>query len=451
MKINSFLKTFSLFLISGIFFIACNRGEIEQKESIENFSINSNKINAIKKISFSDMIKTIPSGTVREDLKFYAKSLNGKGLEDYVIDTTLVKQIQYNEIGYSYTMKIIPISEYNPEEELYNLTISEFNGEVEQKIIKYDLADGKVVIDDSHAEVVYDTNKIRCQMYLEPCEYGYYHDDDVCIGTGQHIVISCTGTSDTTGGNPDTNGPTTPTGHDLDGNGGGSGGYPYEYFNSLTNQQISWLNSNGYISQNLQSYIQTHGSSTQILNFVKWAVNFFMQNPSITWEQFDAQFVKLPPPITPITDIVQFLSCFDIHQSANLTVYALKMFGGNGVGHAFISIKQGNNVRTFGFYPKLPFPSNTNGPGVFGNDSGHAFTYGWNAGTITPTQLQQIIADSYAFSNSDYNVLMNNCSDFANYVLQIAGQNCNASGVDTPNTIADLISNISQYTNGNAP
>lgn len=66
-------------------------------------------------------------------------------------------------------------------------------------------------------------------------------------------------------------------------------------------------------------------------------------------------------------------------------------------------------------------------------------------------QLQQIIADTIAFSNSDYNVLWNNCSDFVNYVLQIAGQNCNASGIDTPNTISDLISNIAQNTNGIAP
>lgn len=118
------------------------------------------------------------------------------------------------------------------------------------------------------------------------------------------------------------------------------------------------------------------------------------------------------------------------------------MFGGNGIGHAFISIKQGNNIRTFGFYPKLKFPANSNGPGIFGNDSGHYYTHGWNIGSITPLQLQQIIGNSIAFSHSDYNVLMYNCSDFANYALQVVGINTNASGFDTPNTIINIISGM---------
>ncbi|MGC4130317.1 MAG: hypothetical protein QM564_12340, partial [Bergeyella sp.] len=187
------------------------------------------------------------------------------------------------------------------------------------------------------------------------------------------------------------------------------------------------------------------------LQFQQWAINFLNQNPNTTWEQFENEFITFPPPNTPIANIQEFLSVFDIQQSANLTVYAQKMFGGNGVGHAFISISQGNNTRTYGFYPKLGFPGNSNGPGIFGNDTGHQYTYGWNIGTISHTQLQQIIGNSIAFSNSDYNVLMNNCSDFANYVLQVAGVSTNASGVDTPNTIINIISSHAQYTNGTAP
>lgn len=105
---------------------------------------------------------------------------------------------------------------------------------------------------------------------------------------------------------------------------------------------------------------------------------------------------------------------------------------------------------TFGFYPKLGAPYNYTGPSVFNNDSGHPYTYAWNAGTITPTQLQQIIGITIAFSESDYQLLLNNCSDFATYALMIAGVNCDTSGIDTPNTVASLIENMAQSSNSNA-
>jgi hypothetical protein len=158
-----------------------------------------------------------------------------------------------------------------------------------------------------------------------------------------------------------------------------------------------------------------------------------------------------PPPEVPIADMQKFLSCFNINQPANLSVFAQTMFGGNGVGHSFISITQGNNTMTFGFYPKYSFPQSGSGPGIFGDNGGHAYSYGWNAGQISATQLQQIIAQTLAFSQSNYGLTNNNCSDFVNYVLQIEGLNINASGIDTPNTIAGLISPYAQSQNGNAP
>lgn len=161
--------------------------------------------------------------------------------------------------------------------------------------------------------------------------------------------------------------------------------------------------------------------------------------------------VPPPPPHTPIPDMKKYLSCLNINQSANLKVYAQTMGNGNGVGHAFISITQGNNVMTFGFYPKLGFPYNSTGPGIFGDNSGTFYNYGWNAGTITPTQLQQIIGISIAFSESDYNVMLNNCSDFATYALMVAGINCNTDYVDTPNTVANLISPLAQSSNSYGP
>lgn len=156
-----------------------------------------------------------------------------------------------------------------------------------------------------------------------------------------------------------------------------------------------------------------------------------------------------PPPNVAISDLKDYLKCLNITQPANLKVYAQQMFGGNGVGHAFISITQGNNTMTFGFYPKNGLPQSITGPGIFGDDSGHAYTHSWNVGTISPTQLQQIIAASVAYSGYTYDVGFNNCADFTLNVLSYAGVSTNTSGIDTPTTVANLIGGLPQ--SGTAP
>lgn len=159
-----------------------------------------------------------------------------------------------------------------------------------------------------------------------------------------------------------------------------------------------------------------------------------------------------PPPNISIENMKEFLNCLDINKSANLTVYAEKMGKGHGVGHAFISITQGNNTMTFGFYPKTIFTGMIAGPGVFGNDGGHVYTHSWNVGNITPTQLQQIIATSIAYSNYNYDVAFNNCADFTLTVLNYANVQTTVSGVEHPNTVVEIINNNNGNTGtGNAP
>lgn len=152
------------------------------------------------------------------------------------------------------------------------------------------------------------------------------------------------------------------------------------------------------------------------------------------------------PPNTPIYDMKHFLKCLDITKAANLTVYAEKMGQGHGVGHAFISITQGSNTMTFGFYPKTTFTGMIAGPGVFGNDGGHVYTHSWNVGNITPTQLQQIIATSIAYSNYYYDLGYNNCADFTLTVLSYTGAQTSTSGIQNPNTVVEVI----QKNNGNS-
>ncbi|PRB00677.1 hypothetical protein CQ046_17775 [Chryseobacterium sp. MYb7] len=157
------------------------------------------------------------------------------------------------------------------------------------------------------------------------------------------------------------------------------------------------------------------------------------------------------PPDTPISDINDFLKCFDTSKPANLTVYAAKMFSSSPSGHAFISITQGSNTMTYGFYPKNSGLEQIIGPGQMGNDSGHAYTTAWNIGNITPAQLQEIIKTSSAFANTSYDLRFNNCVDFAIIVLNNVGINMTPISIDTPTSFSNSIQSGATSTNGNAP
>ncbi|WP_264532410.1 hypothetical protein [Flavobacterium sp. N502540] len=157
-----------------------------------------------------------------------------------------------------------------------------------------------------------------------------------------------------------------------------------------------------------------------------------------------------PPPDNAINNIKKFLECFSISNSANLTIYAERMGGGNGVGHAFIGISQGNNSAVYGYYPKTSLGS-LSGQGIMGENGGHHYDVSASM-TITGAQLNQIIALSQVYQSNWYDLSFNNCSDFATDVLNIAG--VSTSGwIDTPNTVANILSGLVNHTTGsnNAP
>ena len=168
----------------------------------------------------------------------------------------------------------------------------------------------------------------------------------------------------------------------------------------------------------------------------------------------DSATMAPPPPDVPISDMQKFLSCFDRTKSANLKIYAQRMFGGNGVGHAFISITQGNNTMTFGFYPKYGMLNSLIGPGVFGEDGGHPYTSYKSFGSMSPTEFNNVLNVISSYANSNYDLTGHNCSDFALDILRSIGfVGIDTSGVDNPNTVADYIAKFSDVVNvaGNGP
>lgn len=153
-----------------------------------------------------------------------------------------------------------------------------------------------------------------------------------------------------------------------------------------------------------------------------------------------------PPPKLPISDIKKFLNCLNTAASANLTVYAEKTnLAKVNVGHAFISISQGNNVMIYGFYPENGYDKSFSGPGIMGDNGEHAYDVSGNIGQITPQQLQKIISLSEKYQNSWYDLDANNCSDFTADVLNIVGVASNNS-FETPVTVANTLQKVPNHT-----
>ncbi|GEM_PF-1784180 len=155
-----------------------------------------------------------------------------------------------------------------------------------------------------------------------------------------------------------------------------------------------------------------------------------------------------------IRDLKKYLSCLNTSQPANLIVYAEKMGDGSGVGHAFISITQGDNRMTFGFYPDNPdswLQKSLHYYGVMGDNSDSYYTHSKNYGQISPTQLKNIVSLALKFDTITYNILASNCSTFASDVMTIAGETNIAYKPDTPNTVISRFGSGSNNQSGKGP
>ncbi|WP_407476446.1 hypothetical protein [Elizabethkingia anophelis] len=154
------------------------------------------------------------------------------------------------------------------------------------------------------------------------------------------------------------------------------------------------------------------------------------------------------PPKKPIKDMKKFLSCLDLTKPATLKIFAEK-FWSDFPGHAFISITQGDNTMTYGFYPEFGQGKNAAGPGIMGDDSGSGYDIGRDFGSISPSVLKDIVDLSILYSKYFYSLWDYNCSDFALDVLRKAGYNADSSGGFTlPNKVFKF---VDKFPTGNMP
>jgi len=338
---------------------------------------------------------------------------------------------------------------------------------------------------------------------------GYSQCDGFACPTGQCIRTSVTYMS-CAGGSSGSSGSSDPGGY-SGGGGGSSDPYSYSpntydnpvyddpnYINAVKRSYV-WYNlgdaaqgffaSNqenmNYFNQTIQYQIDNNWSpeSKELADSLR---KFKQDNSAVTWEEFDklinycnqngnnpeiieeaknildiiddgkinGQQVVVGPDVA-ITNMTDYLKCFNTSQPATITIYADQPKKGahslisttDGVGHAFISIKQGNNVATLGFYPKSSvnsiIPNNLTPdptdffptPGVFGNDQGHKFDVSISV-PINATELTNLINGfiSTAAGNPVYNLGTSNCTDIA--ILAFESQaDINIPSCESPNPL----------------
>ena len=136
-------------------------------------------------------------------------------------------------------------------------------------------------------------------------------------------------------------------------------------------------------------------------------------------------------PVNPIADMQEYLECLSSSQNATLTIYVDEPNPGSGdvhvdgiVGHAYISITQGTNTSTFGFYPtedKMGPIFNESSDSIIGEDDNTYFSTSLTT-NISGNQLQQIINYSTNF-NPTYHLDNYNCTDFVIGIGNIGGLN----------------------------
>ena len=226
-----------------------------------------------------------------------------------------------------------------------------------------------------------------------------------------------------------------------------------------------WWNQpeNSALKDQITAYIVAENHSQEAIDEIKNIINLLDDG------LINGQEVFVGPDL-PINNMSEYLSGFDLSQPAVLTIYADQPKAGehylisteDSVGHAFISIKQGDKVRTLGFYPQSSIGSAIPNPltldptdflptqGIFGNDQGHAYDVSLSV-PITSAGLTNLISNIITFADSEplYNLGSSNCTDLAIVMFEsqtgVEIPNCESPtpwNGQTPGTLGEVIRNM---------
>ncbi len=243
------------------------------------------------------------------------------------------------------------------------------------------------------------------------------------------------------------------------------------FFANLTYEQQQWVYvQTSETQQSIKNYLIANSFSDESKASIEEAINYCETNgntPEVLEEinntlslLTNGTINGLPVDLgdsTPITNMANYLSCFNTTQGAILTICADQpvagthnlFLGGGTVGHSFITIKQGNKIRSLGFYPisgsasivpnlSTPDPNDFhNVPGEFHNNENTSYDVSLSV-PITASQLSNLINGTVNFANNNpvYNLSSLNCTDLAIMMFE-ANSNVNLPSCESPRILWD--------------
>lgn len=223
---------------------------------------------------------------------------------------------------------------------------------------------------------------------------------------------------------------------------------------------------------NCGAFISNSSSTTdctEIINLATEVLNIMMANPNMGFvNAFEEYFTENPEvlvvegPDIAIDNMEDYLDCFDTNNgalNAKITISvdepvenSTAVYSTNdGVGHTFITIEQGDNVASFGFYPLYSLPSLfTPVTGVMGNNSNTEYDVSITVNNISPSILQLVIQHAINYADLEYDLHWNNCTDMGISIANLIGLSipeCNANPLvffgSTPGRLGEYIRNLS--------
>lgn len=255
------------------------------------------------------------------------------------------------------------------------------------------------------------------------------------------------------------------------------------FFNSLTQEQEECLNTGlNSMKSDLINLFENNQTSqvdgydgpviyTAITDFANAAIDAHCSGEIESLEDVTYAVEAVQDPIENMED---YLDCFDTTQSASLIIYVNEPTDGTsnlisirgGVGHTFVSIQQGSNIATYGFYPENSLSNLVRGTqGVMEDNSNTEYDVSITINNISPSDLQKIITLSKSYSISDYHLSQRNCTDMGIALGNLAGlpiPECNANPIyffgSTPGRLGEYMRNLTlpigvtrNITGGNSP
>ncbi len=530
------LKNLALLFLTFLAFSSC------EKDLYQDTIVKENKSKKISFQEFKNQTQVNDLGVVFKMPVKAGETSRATAISDFIVDTLTVEQyINTTTNKSAYSFRVYPTAAMPDSDDRYNLIYKKQNNVWQKTIIYFEektplapnhlqLENVKKLYDSSNPTQILNEGLKVCsnsESHIEcdgSCaDAGYSECDGFACNTGQCVVTTVTIVACDIGGS----GPSAPGGGSIPGVPNVVGGNiptdpfsfnanmfdnpvfdnanyvntvkAYYFFHNLPNGGQVWANENveayfaiinyqiannwsaasNTFANQLISYSNSQNNSPESVEEIKNILDI-LDDGLINGQSAVAM------PDTPITNMADYLSCFNTSQPATITLYADQPITGQyiifsptlSVGHGFISIKQGTKVKTFGLYPKstlgsvvpnslTPQPNDfLSTPGIFGNDQGHEFDVSISM-PITPSGLASVINSvvSIAQNNPQYNINTRNCADLAITIFEsqtgVNVPSCQSPGAwygQTPGALGEVIrvlpvpaGGVINTTGGNAP